>query len=509
VWTRAAVAALVAVAIGAPPVAASAGVRPDPGPGCPTCHGDPLIAARYDQRLYVPESELASSAHAALGCTCHPPLSPALHEEPGADLESTLVSCVGCHDDEAEAYVSGSHVRRIVAARRMQAALAGAALGRTCTVCHGAHSVEPTSSAVSSSALTTSIRPTPLVALAFTLAGVVVLLLGGLLLARPRFRRGWGRPRRTVRSTAEVELTTRRRFLGLVGAATAGAAIGTISTPRAAGADRLAREHSDDPAVLIDVTRCIGCGSCAAACKLSNDLEFRDDQPWAGADAQLAYSNWCVVSELPEDVYVKRQCMHCLEPACVSVCPVRAMQKQPLGPVTYEPDRCIGCRYCLMACPFGVPTFAWDKPIAEVSKCDLCFDRVSRGEKTACSSVCPQGAIAFGRRVDMLEEAWSRIRTHPGHYRNHVYGEHEAGGTSVLYISDVSFSALGLPPGLPDDPLPEYTREISRLVPPFAAGVAAVLMALYSRRRKAIEAHLAAELGTGGPRFIEREGIGL
>lgn len=290
---------------------------------------------------------------------------------------------------------------------------------------------------------------------------------------------------------------SRREFLRLVGVAMIGASAEVMVGPRPASASEspedLGVEHAGDAALLIDVTRCIGCAWCVTACKLANDLPQRDDQPWLGPDAQLASSNNSVVRTVevdsgprPDVRNVRRQCMHCLEPACVSVCPVAAMRKQPSGPVVYDADRCIGCRYCMMACPFGVPTFEWDRSIGRIRKCEMCHQRLAEGRQPACSSVCPEEAIVFGERAELLAEAWQRIRGEPDRYIHHVYGETEAGGTSALYVSDVSFEALGLPQGLPDEPLPEFTWQISRLIPGAASGIGAVLIALYARRRRAL-----------------------
>jgi len=283
----------------------------------------------------------------------------------------------------------------------------------------------------------------------------------------------------------------RRRFLksATVTAAAAGIAVLPGSASAEIEPEELANEHADDPALLIDLSRCTGCGACVTACKLQNHLPWRSDQPAVGPEAQLASANWTSVRAVDppgaaDTRYVKRQCLHCLDPACVSACPVRALRKDPAGPVTYDENRCIGCRYCLMACPFGVPTFEWDQTISAVSKCNLCAERTSRGEATACAAACPTGAIRYGRRADVLQEATSRIDAEPDRYEHHVYGETEAGGTSVLYVSDVSFAGLGFPQGLPDRPLPDYTWQVSRLIPPFAVGLGAVLIALYGRRKK-------------------------
>jgi formate dehydrogenase iron-sulfur subunit len=286
---------------------------------------------------------------------------------------------------------------------------------------------------------------------------------------------------------------TRRAFLRgvAVGAVSAGVAAKSNGTSAPITQDEmLAEEHAGDRALLIDLTRCVGCGKCVQACKLENHLEWREDQPALGSDATLASQNWSIVRSFGEvgvhgaPRYTKRQCMHCLEPACVSACFVKALRKQPGGWVTYDEDICVGCRYCLMACPFGVPTFEWDQTFGHVSKCDFCDERAQRGEPTACAEACPVGAITFGQRGSLLEEAHRRIGAEPHRYLDHVYGEDEVGGTSVLYLSDVPFEELGFPGGLPTEPLPSYTWEISRLIPPAAASLGALLIGLHLRRLK-------------------------
>lgn len=271
--------------------------------------------------------------------------------------------------------------------------------------------------------------------------------------------------------------------------------------------EELAREHAGDPGLLIDLTKCVGCAKCVRACKLDNDLGWREDQPITGPDAALASSNWTVVRGVAVDTveesrlgprhragrrYVKSQCLHCLEPACASACFVAALHKSEEGPVVYDPNRCVGCRYCLMACPFGVPTFEWDKTFGHIQKCDLCAERTSEGEPTACAEACPQGAIAFGRRGELLAEAWRRIDADPGYVR-HVYGETEVGGTSVMYVSDVAFEDLGFRTTLPADPLPTYTWEVTRILPPFAAGFTVTIMALWAKRQKVLRERAEAE----------------
>ncbi len=304
----------------------------------------------------------------------------------------------------------------------------------------------------------------------------------------------------------------RRAFL--VGATTA---VGTVGLARAALASEglapvtdpevLAREHADDPAVLVDVTRCVGCGRCVEACKEANDLPWREDQPPVGPEATLASSNYSAVRarsvmspgetplgplEHPVRRYVKVQCMHCLEPACASACFMGALRKSEDGPVRYDPSRCVGCRYCMVACPFGVPAFDWDSAIGRIQKCELCPDRLARGLPPACTAACPRGAITFGRRGELLEEAHRRIAT--GRYVPRVYGEEEVGGTSVLYLSDVPFEELGFPVSLPSTPLSTYTWRVTRLIPPTALGILGVLTLLHRRRRlEAAEVRALAE----------------
>jgi formate dehydrogenase iron-sulfur subunit len=328
-------------------------------------------------------------------------------------------------------------------------------------------------------------------------------------------------PDADVSSEGDRTALTRRVFLktatvtagaaGLVAhSATAASASGSLvpeSNP-----EELGREHADDPGMLIDITKCVGCGKCVRACKLDNDLEWRDDQPATGPDAELASSNWSIVQansvETIEESrlgprrrvgrrYKKFQCLHCLEPACASACFVAALHKSEEGPVVYDGDRCVGCRYCLMACPFGVPTFEWDETFGRVQKCDFCIERTGEGEPSACAEACPQGAITFGRRGELLEEAWRRIDGDTDYVR-HVYGETEVGGTSVMYLSDVPFEELGFRMGLPTDPLPTYTWEVSRILPPFAAGFTVTIMALWARRQKIQREREEAQAATGG-----------
>ncbi len=231
-------------------------------------------------------------------------------------------------------------------------------------------------------------------------------------------------------------------------------------------------------ALLLDTTRCIGCGACSAACKEQNGLPLEIE------DRSTAYT-WTVV-ERRAGVNVRRMCMHCESPTCASVCPVGAMKKTPEGPVVYDAKKCIGCRYCIQACPFDVPKYQWDRAVPVVGKCIMCAPRLAKGQPTACASVCPTGATKFGSRAELLAEAHERIAQAPKRYVNHVYGETEAGGTSVLLLSSVPFGQLGLRENLPNKPLGELTWAVLSRVPDIVTMGGAFLYGIYwiTKRRE-------------------------
>lgn len=207
-------------------------------------------------------------------------------------------------------------------------------------------------------------------------------------------------------------------------------------------------------AMLIDTTRCIGCRGCQVSCKSWNELEAgRSGFSATGSSPQHLDANTftrVIFRDIVQadgrvrSVYVKRQCMHCAEPACASACPVGALHKTKDGPVVYDDSKCIGCRYCMLACPFNVPKFQWNAVAPYIRKCTFCADRQAAGQGPACAATCPAEAISYGERADLVREAHRRIDAGPGKYAPTVYGESTAGGTSVLYLTALPFEALGL-----------------------------------------------------------------
>jgi len=187
------------------------------------------------------------------------------------------------------------------------------------------------------------------------------------------------------------------------------------------------------------------------------------------------------------DYYVRKMCMHCESPSCASVCPVAALRKSPEGPVTYDASVCMGCRYCLAACPFGVPRYEWDSATPRVQKCTMCYQRVVEGKLPACVEACPAEAVTFGTRQEMLSEARLRILSNPDQYVPTIYGERIVGGTSVFVLSAVPFEQLGLNDRLPDQPMPELTWKALSKIPEVVTLGGAFMMGLFwiiERRNK-------------------------
>ncbi len=203
--------------------------------------------------------------------------------------------------------------------------------------------------------------------------------------------------------------------------------------------------------ILYDSTLCVGCRACEQACAAKWNLPYNDK---IGAEERLSAHKLTTIKTFG-DKFSRRLCMHCAEPTCVSVCPVGALRKTADGPVVYDASKCMGCRYCLTACPFQVPVYEWSSRIPRVRKCDMCYE--CGRTTTACAEACPFKATICGERDALIAEAKKRLAEKPKDYYPQIYGLTEVGGTSVLFLSPVNFAQLGLRTDLPKEALPVLT----------------------------------------------------
>jgi formate dehydrogenase beta subunit len=306
-----------------------------------------------------------------------------------------------------------------------------------------------------------------------------------------------------------VTVGRRRALKVLAGAAAAGGACAQGAS-RAEASSPHAEVPEDAVGMLFDTTLCIGCKACVSACAEANDLEpdtLRSDGLWQMPLTLNPQTKNIIQLYRSEDgaeqSFVKRQCMHCVDPSCVSGCPFGALYKGEQGIVAWNGDLCIGCRFCEVACPFEVPRFEWNRFNPQIVKCQLCDHRLPTGAEPGCTEVCPTGAVIFGRRTDLLEAAHARLERSPDRYHEQrVYGEHEAGGTQVLYLSHVPFSAIGLPT-LGAESLPTYaSRYHSWLYAYMAFPIVlyGLLVAFIKRNWRAHDEHVKEEEDRGGLR---------
>ncbi len=275
--------------------------------------------------------------------------------------------------------------------------------------------------------------------------------------------------------------TSRREFIKVGTAAVLSA--GAVTTVGVKDAEAAAKREFSPEAVgmFYDSTKCIGCQACVISCyeinflnresyinnviapedqnfivredlipKLAPGDQFNPDRPWLNVETNdYRFRNIIQKYVDPEDNvhFIKHQCMHCNHPECVSVCPVAALTKDPVdGVVEYNASYCIGCRYCQLACPFLIPKYEWKRAVPKIVKCDMCKSTLGANgiSGTGCTNVCPTGAVIYGKRVDLMEDAKSRISNNPGKYfADKVYGEYDNGGTDVIYLSAVDFKYLG------------------------------------------------------------------
>ncbi len=241
------------------------------------------------------------------------------------------------------------------------------------------------------------------------------------------------------------------------------------------------KKYPNSMGVLVDLTRCVGCRSCEAACNAEQNLPepmqpFTDmevfEETEHGRQRRTDETRYTVVNryEVPgqeHPLFRKVQCNHCQEPACLSSCFVNAYTKTPEGAVIYNADVCVGCRTCMVACPFYIPTFKYSSAFSpRIMKCVFCYDtRLKFGKQPACVEACPQEALLFGRRDDLIKIGRRRIEENTDSYQDHIYGEYEAGGTSWMYLSSVPFDDVGFDTNIPDAPILDSVKNFLGIVP--------------------------------------------
>ena len=231
-------------------------------------------------------------------------------------------------------------------------------------------------------------------------------------------------------------------------------------------------------AILVDVTKCTGCEKCVTACIEKNHLNleksyFDRETSREGLSADRLLS----IIKIESGRFARYSCMNCIDPACVSACIVGGISKTKEGPVIYDPDKCIGCRYCMLACPFHIPRYEWNKTKPFMKKCNMCYDKIIENKLPACVEACPQKAIIFGEREKLLIHARSVIKKNPIKYLNHIWGQKEYGGTCVLFISDVDITKMGWPDKT-SVPVPEYTQPLIEKTPVIGLTVGGFLVGL-------------------------------
>ncbi len=269
------------------------------------------------------------------------------------------------------------------------------------------------------------------------------------------------------------------------------AAAGATAVATPAVASRRREAPPDAVGMLYDATLCIGCKACVVACRQANNLEYEPHSSLWDDPVDLSGRTKNIIKVYREGErisFMKQQCMHCLDPGCVGACMMGSFQKREHGIVTWKGERCIGCRYCAVACPYNIPKFEWDKAFPLVVKCEMCSHRIAEGGIPACCEVCPRKAVIYGRYSELLAEAKRRVAAQPERYYPKVYGEKDGGGTQVLYLTarEVPFDRLGLP-DLGEEPVPELVRTVQHgIYKGFIAPVAlyVVLGAVMLRNRK-------------------------
>ncbi len=266
---------------------------------------------------------------------------------------------------------------------------------------------------------------------------------------------------------------SRRQFLGWLGAAAGTSAV--LGEKTEAASNKVFKGYPGSFGVLHDTTRCIGCRKCEEACNRVNELPLPkipfEDLAVLNTKRRTQSDAYTVVNRFinngnMQPVFVKSQCNHCLEPACASACFVKALKKVSTGAVVYDSSLCVGCRYCMIACPFNIPAYEYNNPLTpRVMKCTMCHPLIEKGLLPGCVEACPKEALTFGPREKLLKEAWQRIEKYSDRYLDHIYGEHEMGGTGWVYLSGRPFADIGMRDDLGIQPASSYTSGPLAAVP--------------------------------------------
>lgn len=257
--------------------------------------------------------------------------------------------------------------------------------------------------------------------------------------------------------------TNRRNFLKLLG--TAGL---TMAAGKSFGALSKKKEPVEFYGILYDSTLCVGCQACEYACAEEYGLQEPQDEPQTGVVRKPDETRRLVINSYDTskgEQYVRVACNHCNQPACASACLTKAMLKTEEGPVIWREDKCMGCRYCMISCPFDIPKFEYHSANPKIQKCRMCYERIQDGKIPACVEICGEGALIFGKRSELLEIAKQRIYAEPEKYNHEIYGETDAGGTSVLYLASVPFEELGFNTKIQKSSYPELTKGFLYSVP--------------------------------------------
>ncbi|MDA3944993.1 MAG: 4Fe-4S dicluster domain-containing protein [Bacteroidetes bacterium] len=276
----------------------------------------------------------------------------------------------------------------------------------------------------------------------------------------------------------------RRFFLKAMGVTAATLAVG-IDKSEAGNAINTG-ELPELKGILYDSVKCEGCYGCEYDCAWQHELtepgEIDDTVIRKTDDTRRTVVNLYQTSKGP--VYVKKQCMNCNDPACGAACLTQAMHKTKDGSVIWREDKCMGCRYCMISCPYDMPKFEYHSTNPKIQKCDMCYILQNEGEEPACAYNCPNGALLFGTRRELIAEANKRIAENPEVYYPHIYGEHEAGGSSWMYLSPVPFEELGFNTNIQNKSYPSLTKGFISSIAPVDILLPAVLLGIYEATKK-------------------------